>query len=261
MTGKREDQSTGTLGKAVAVLDAIASSPEPLRFKDLAGRIDQPRGTLHRQISNLIGEGLVFVNADQSYSLGTRLLKFASLSWSKNRFRNIAEPHLHALHDRTGETVHLGILQGVEVIYLDKVESRQAVRMHSQIGNASPAYCTGVGKAALSALADEDLRAIAERISYVRHTPNTIANASGLLKEIATVRKEGIAYDREEHEPGIKCVAAPIASANRHLAAGISVTGPAYRVKDSELRKWAPLVRSAAHDIEEDLRMRLGPRS
>lgn len=261
MSGKREDQSTGTLGKAVAVLDAIASSPEPLRFKDLAGLIDQPRGTLHRQISNLIGEGLVHVNADQSYSLGTRLLKFASLSWSKNRFRNIAEPHLRVLHDQTGETVHLGILQGTEVIYLDKVESRQAVRMHSQIGNASPAYCTGVGKAALSVLADEDLQAIAERISYVRYTPHTIAGASKLLEEISTIRREGVAYDREEHESGIKCVAAPITSADRRLAAGISVTGPAYRVKDGELRKWAPLVRSTARDIEEDLRMHLGPRS
>ena len=146
--------STGTLGKAMAVLDIVAASPFPPRFTDILRQSDQPRGTLHRQLSNLVEEGLLNQRRDTSYELGYKLLKFASRAWAGSEFRLIAEPHLRNLHELTGETVHLGVLRDNQVIYLDKVEGKQAVRMYSQIGNASPVYCTGVGKAALSAMAE-----------------------------------------------------------------------------------------------------------
>jgi IclR family transcriptional regulator, acetate operon repressor len=258
--GSGDGQDTGTLGKAVSVLDVVAEAQRPLRFKDLVELIDQPRGTLHRQISNLIAEGLLAQRADHCYELGPRLLKLASRAWSDNQFRRIAEPHLAALHDATGETVHLGILSGVEIIYLDKVESRSAVRMHSQIGKASPVYCTGVGKAALSRLPADRLDAVARRISFKRFTPSTITTPEELVAEIARIAAEGVSYDREEHEAGIGCVAASIASPDGALIAGISVTAPTYRIPMETLRGWAPLVRQAADRITDDISMRLGPR-
>ena len=161
----------------MAVLEIVAASDEPMRFTDILRRSDQPRGTLHRQLSNLIEEGLLAVNRDHSYSLGIRLLKFASKAWAGNEFRTIAEPHLRRLHEQTGETVHLGVLRGLDVIYLDKVESRQAVRMYSQIGNASPVYCTGVGKAALSCLPQAELDRLLPRIVFHRYTEHTLMSS------------------------------------------------------------------------------------
>ncbi|MCR9122198.1 MAG: IclR family transcriptional regulator [Phyllobacteriaceae bacterium] len=257
----RTSPDTGTLGKAVAVLDVVAQAERPMRFRDLREVIGQPPGTLHRQVSNLISEGLLQVNPDQSYGLGLRLLQFAARAWSGNRFREIAEPHLAALHDKTGETVHLGVLSDLEVIYLDKVESRQAVRMHSQIGNASPCYCTGVGKAALSALPTEDVEARAARIDFHRHTEHTLADAAALGAELADIRAAGIAYDREEHETGIHCVAAPIWSHDRSFVGGISVTAPSYRIAMAQLEHWADDVRAAAAAINADIEIRLGPRA
>lgn len=257
----KAEPGTGTLGKAVAVLDIVASAEGPLRFTDILGRSDQPRGTLHRQISNLVEEGLLTLNRDHSYSLGLRLLQFASRAWSGNQFRAIAEPHLHRLHEATGETVHLGVLNETEVIYLDKVEGRQTVRMYSQIGNASPVYCTGVGKAALSVLADDQVRAIAARISFRQYTANTLTSADKLVDEVRRIRLCGTAYDREEHEPGIRCVAAPIFSADRSFLAGVSVTAPAFRVSEAVLEGWAGDVRETAHSIIEDMKARLGPRA
>jgi len=260
-TGGRADAGTGTLGKAIAVLDTVARADRPMRFRDLRDAVGQPPGTLHRQVSNLISEGLLQVNPDQSYGLGLRLLQFAARAWSGNRFREIAEPHLTALHDKTGETVHLGVLQDLEVIYLDKVESRQAVRMHSQIGNASPCYCTGVGKAALAALPPAEARARIARIGFVRHTDNTITDAAALEAEVARIRTSGIAYDREEHEPGIHCVAAPLWSHDRSFAAGISVTAPSYRIPLEQLARWEDEVRAAAQAIITDIEIKLGPRA
>ena len=257
----QHDAGTGTLGKAVAVLDAVAQADKPMRFRDLRDAVAQPAGTLHRQVSNLISEGLLQVNPDQSYGLGMRLLQFAAHAWSGNRFREIAEPHLAALHAKTGETVHLGVLNDLEVIYLDKVESRQAVRMHSQIGNASPCYCTGVGKAALAALQPEQAHERIARIAFRRHTEHTITSAEALEAEISRIRLEGVAYDREEHEAGIHCVAAPLWSHDRSFAGGISVTAPSYRIAMTQLAEWEGDVRATAAAIIKDIEIRLGPRA
>lgn len=257
----RAPRDTGTLGKAMDVLEVIAASPEPMRFTDLLARINQPRGTLHRQIRNLIDEGLLSVNRDQTYELGLRLLRFAAKAWSRNRFREIAEPIIRNLHEATGETVHLGILSGAEVVYIDKVESRQTVRMHSQIGNASPTYCTGVGKAALSTLDDAQVRNLLAKVVFKKHTPSTLKDMDALIGELHDIRRDGISYDREEHEPGIHCVAAPVYSRDGHLAAGLSVTAPVFRVPMTQLREWSGLVRETARQLSEEVNARLSPRS
>jgi len=254
-------RDTGTLGKAMAVLEIVASSEQPPRFTDILRESDHPRGTLHRQLSNLVEEGLLIARPDQSYELGLKLLTFASRSWAGSEFRTIAEPHLRELQSTTGETVHLAVLRGVQVIYLDKFESSQGLRLHSQIGNASPAYCTGVGKAALSLL---DPKTLSERVAamkFKQFTEHTLRTAKALRAEIIEIRADGVAYDREEHEPGIHCVAAPIHSAPRALYAGISITGPSFRVSRAQLEGWATIVRETAEAIMTDLDTRFGPRA
>jgi IclR family transcriptional regulator, acetate operon repressor len=258
-TANETGAGTGTLGKAMDVLETVALADRPMRFTDVLAVTDQPRGTLHRQLSHLLQEGLLELRPDHAYVPGLRLLKLASASWARNEFRAVAAPFLDALHRETGETVHLGVLRGREIIYLDKVESRQAVRMNSQVGNASPAYCTGVGKAALSVLDSEALEAVLSVTEFRRFTPQTITGRSELLAELVQIRQSGIAFDREEHEPGIRCVAAPVFDAGRSLVAGVSVTGPAYRVGQTELDDWAPRVRQAAGAIMAELAARLGP--
>lgn len=252
---------TGTLGKAMEVLNIVADAPAPLRFTEILARSDQPRGTLHRQLTNLLEEGLLTVNRDHSYELGLRLLSLASKAWAGNQFRIIAEPHLNRLQEQTGETVHLGVLKGTEVIYLDKVEGNQSVRMYSQIGNASPAFCTGVGKAALSCLSDDVLDALIEEMPFRRYTDHTLDTPEALRRDIEIIRQEGNAYDREEHEVGIRCVAAPLHSRDRKFVAGISVTGPAYRITEETLQGWAGLVSQTAQSIMDDMNTRLGPRA
>lgn len=254
-------RDSGTLGKAMDVLGVIAHSEVPLRFTDLLALVDQPRGTLHRQITNLIDEGLVSVRSDQTYELGLRMLSLASKSWSRNQFRDIAGPVIRKLHEQTGETIHLGVLRGAEVIYLDKVESRQAVRMYSQIGNASPAYCTGVGKAALSTKTNDKVRGLLADVTFTAFTPGTLTSIESLLIELNQIRNDGYGFDREEHEPGIHCIAAPVASKDGRLIAGISITAPAFRVPMAQLEAWAELVCAAARALNEEVDARLSPRA
>ncbi|MET0749219.1 MAG: IclR family transcriptional regulator [Rhizobium sp.] len=251
---------TGTLGKVMALLDIIALSETPMRFTDILDVADQPRGTLHRQLTHMIREGLLEMDRDGRYRPGIRLLTFAARSWASSDLRRVAEPHLGLLHEQTGETVHLGVLHDLQVIYLDKVEGRQSVRMYSHIGNAAPAYCTGVGKAALSTLDDASLEAAAARTKFCVFTRHTHRSAESLLADIGTIRARGYALDSEEHEEGICCVAAPIPSGGTRAPSGVSVTGPAYRVTAQRLIEWAPLVRATAAAIAADAASRLGPR-
>ena len=152
------------------------------------------------------------------------------------------------------------MLKDTEIIYLDKVESRQAVRMASQIGRASPAYCTGVGKAALAALPQPRLDALLDVTVLRPFTPHTIVERQALEAEIAAIRRAGHAIDREEHEAGIRCVAAAIFDQERTFIGGVSVTGPAYRVGEEALLDWAPLVRATANAVMEEIAARLGPK-
>lgn len=255
----RHNSGTGTLGKVLSVLETVVTADRPLRFSDILAVSGQPRGTLHRQLSHLVEEGLLTQGRDLCYEPGLRLLKFAYRSWSKNQFRTVAEPHLQKLHEQTGETVHLGVLHGLEIIYVDKVESRQTVRMESQIGNASPVYCTGLGKAALCVLAPDRLDEMLEKLTFHRFTANTHISAHALKRDLDEARLRGYAFDREEHETDIRCVAAPIHVVGFDLVGGISVTGPAYRVTMAQLEIWGYAVCQAAKAISEDVEIRLGP--
>jgi DNA-binding IclR family transcriptional regulator len=133
--------------------------------------------------------------------------------------------------------------------------------MYSQVGNASPAYCTGVGKAALSALPEQQLDQTLRNMRFQRFTDHTITTVSALRSELDAIRDSGVARDREEHEPGIRCIAAPIHSIDRSFVGGISVTGPAFRVPEDMLTRWEPLVSAAAKSINGELGARLGPRT
>lgn len=253
------DIETGTLGKAVSLLELVVMSDEPLRFVDILQRSGQPRGTLHRQLSHLLAEGLLEQNADNSYVAGVRILKFAAQAWSRNDLRSIAAPHLRALQELTEESVHLGVLRGMEITYLDKVDGKQAVRMYSQIGRTSPVHCTGVGKAALSLLSEAELAETIAKITFNLFTPNTISTADRLFREVQTIREKGFGYDLEEHEVGIQCVAAPIVMTGYRVFAAISVTGPAYRLRRDILEQWSPVVREVSARISGELRHRLPP--
>lgn len=250
-------KETGTLGKAIAVLDLVARSPSPMRFSDLLAETGEPRGTLHRRLKHMLDEGLLEIGRDGRYRLGLRIMHFASLAWARNEIRTIARPHLEALQEKVGETVHFGVLTGVEIAYLDKVEARQNVRMHSHVGAVSPAYCTGIGKAALAMLDDQVLAGLLPNISFRQYTPTTVRDSDELRTALLNVRQQGVAYDLEEHEPGICCIAVGIAAGDK--ACGISITAPAYRADRQRLDSWRADLAEAARRIGFELTARLGP--
>ncbi|MEO0487786.1 MAG: IclR family transcriptional regulator [Pseudomonadota bacterium] len=245
--------SSGTVGKALEVLDRVAMAGRPIRFAELLATSPYPKATLYRFVQTLTYEGMLTYDPDrQTYALGVRLVRLAHAAWSTSSLAPMARQHLEKLSDRAGETVHLAQLDHAQVLYVDKVNAHEPIPMFSQAGKVGPAYCTGVGKAMLAHLPETTLEDVIEQQSFHRFTPGTLTSAAALRKELHEIRDRGYGYDREEHEPGIICVAMPILTGRGRMLGALSVTSSTTRTTLTELAKHVPALRLAATSIAEE---------
>lgn len=243
----------GTVGKACDVLDLVAGFGRPVRFTELLEKSEFPKATLYRFLQTLTSQGMLAYDLDrQTYSLGVRLVRLAHVAWQQSSLAPVARPHVDALSREIGETVHLAQLDNAQVLYVDKRNAAEPIEMYSQAGKVGPAYCTGVGKAMLAFLAEPELQRVLLQQSFHRFTDNTLTTAEQLCTELAAIRARGFAFDEEEHEPGIICIAMPILSTASRVHGALSVTTSTSRKSIEELSGLAPALSRAARAISED---------
>jgi len=242
----------GTIGKALEVLDLVAQAERPVRFSELLALSPHPKATLYRLVQTLTNLGMLRYDVDrQTYAPGLRLVSLAHAAWRQSSLAPIARPHIDRLSEALGETVHLAQLDAGQVLYVDKRNATDPIEMFSQAGKVGPGYCTGVGKAMLAFLGRDALEAALSQQAWFAHTANTHTNRDSLTAELKDVRAAGVAYDREEHEPGIICVAAPILSETGRPIGALSVTTSTARKSLADLAELAPHLTSTARDIAQ----------
>jgi DNA-binding IclR family transcriptional regulator len=239
-------KGAAALGKAMQVLDLVAHAAAPPSFAELAQASGLPRATLHRLLGAWIALEMVASTTDRRYRPGIHLLTLARHTWERLDVRSAAQAPMRHLNAATGETVQLAVLSGDAIVWVDKLESVNPLRLHSAIGGRGPVHCTAVGKAMLAFLDPVAQRALLWRLDLVRHTPHTLTSRTRLTAELDDVRRAVVAFDREEHREGIHCVASPVLDHQGRVAGAISVTAPVSRVDARALRGFAPLVREAA---------------
>lgn len=240
----------GTVGKALAVLDMVAAAGKPVRFSDLLADSAYPKATLYRFVQTLTHQGMLSHDPDRgTYALGVRLVRLAHAAWQQSSLAPLARPYLDDLAAQTGETIHLAQLDMGQVLYVDKRNAARPVEMFSSAGKVGPAYCTGVGKAMLAWLPDDALRAVLARQSFHRFTPHTLASPEALIADLHAIRSRGHAFDREEHEPGIICVALPILTRAGRVIGAISLTSTTQRTTLTALEAHADRIRQTAARI------------
>lgn len=250
----------GPVTKALILLDAFADAREPLRFSDLKDRLPFPKATLHRMLKGLVDERMLTHNEVYgTYQLGPRLIRLAHAAWSQGSLVDAARPVLDALHRELGKTIHLAQLDDGQVLYLDKRVGNRGLAMFSRAGKVGPAYCTGIGKAMMAFLPPEPLDNCLVRQSFGRYTATTLTTREGLLRELDAIRGRGHAFDREEHEPGIVCIAVPILAPDGGVFGGLSATNPGTIDDIMQLEALAPILKKAASDIAADAAMRMAP--
>jgi DNA-binding IclR family transcriptional regulator len=250
-----------TLDRALGALLQIGESgSRGLTLAECSASLGYSKPTVHRILRTLASRGFLRVDRERGlYTLGVANLRLGMTFLEQLDLRNEALPILRELGERTGETVHLGVLDGSDVVYIEKVESTHAVRMFSQIGRTTPAYSTGVGKAILAQLPPEEVaQVLPERLEA--RTSATITDRAALLGHLVEVRRRGYSTDEVENEEGIRCVGAPVFDHTGIVCAGISVAGPATRVTSERTPELGRLVQTAALSISRRIGYRLDAR-
>lgn len=245
------------LVKGIAALNAIAAAPAGLGLVDIARAADLPKPTAHRLIATLVDAELVRSLGNGRYALGNRCLALGQSFLESVDMRVEAVPEMRALVTTTGETCHLGILSGHQIVYIEKLDSPHAVRMYSRVGATNPAATTSLGKAIL-AYSDDDVLDAVFAVPIPQRTPATVTDPAEARRRLADVRRRGYAIDDIENEDGIRCVAAPILDHSGAPAGALSISGPAQRVTRDRLDQLGAAVRGTASAVSRRLGYR-GP--
>ncbi|MBW0089722.1 IclR family transcriptional regulator [Pseudonocardia sp. KRD-184] len=236
------------LGRTMTLLGAFRPGDAELTLAELCRRTGIPKGTAHRLLAELV-EWQIVERTERGVRLGMRLFELGQLAPLQRGLREAAAPFLADLFEATRETVHLAVLDGVEVVYVHKLTGTRGPQVPSRLGGRMPAHCTGVGKALL-AFSPPDRLAAVVAAGLERRTPRTVI-APGLLDaELARIRERGVAVEHEESTVGIACVAAPVLDGDGLAVAALSITGWAHRLDTGRV---APAVRTAALGLSRAL--------
>ena len=251
--GAQGGSGDGTVGKALDVLDRVASFGRPVRFAELLDEAPYPKATLYRFVQTLTNQGMLAFDPDrQTYAPGIRLVRLAHAAWAQSSLAPIARDHLDRLSAELGETVHLAQLDHAQVLYVHKRNAARPIEMFSDAGKIGPAYCTGVGKTMLAHLDRAARDAAIAQQSFHAFTPATLTSPEMLTRELRVIRAVGYGFDREEHEPGIICVAVPILGPDARVLGGLSVTSSTRRTDLAGLEQLVPDLQDTAAAIATD---------
>jgi IclR family transcriptional regulator, acetate operon repressor len=240
------------VGRAALLLDCLAAGDSP-GISELARRSGLAKTTVFRLVRELAACGLVEITP-AGVRLGMRLFELGNSVPRQRSLKEAALPFMRDLHEATRETVHLAVLDGAEVVYIEITHGAHAPRLPSRVGGRMPAHATGVGKAILAFSPPEVAAALIDA-GLERRTARTIVAPGALRRELARIRESGVSFDREESGPGIVCAASPVFGAGGMAVAALSLTGWSSRL---DLARVAPAVRTAALALSRQLGSALG---
>ncbi len=243
---RKLDQSAASV-RAFAVLDALARDDGPVTLVELAERVALPKPTVHRLLAQLEAAQLVVREPEaRRFAVGPRLSRLALHVLTNSTHRGARHAILQGLVDELGETCNLTMLDGAQIVYLDRVETPSPLRVNLQPGSRVPLHCTASGKLLLGLLPAARRARLVAQMRLDRHTANTLASRAALDEELKRVRREKLGTDAEEFVTGLVCVAVPILAQDGHAIAAVAVQAPAARMPLQRALEHAPRLRTAA---------------
>ncbi len=234
--------------RTFTILEKLSIVPDS-NMEELVRATGLAKPTVYRFLLTLRELGYVRRGEGDRWYLTMKLFGMGSRALDHIDLPVVSRPIARNLSSELGETVHLGILDEDEVLYVLKIESRYTIRMYSRVGKKIPLYCSAMGKILLAHLDAENQAALLSKLKLVPFTSNTIRNQKALVAELEAVKRDGMAMDLEEHEQGITCMAAPIRDSSGAVVAAMSASWPVFRfVQDNKL-DYRQKIMAAAHEI------------
>jgi len=235
------------------LIEALARTESPRGVTELGAELGLAKSTVHKLLQTLLRRGYVVQDPTSGrYRLGLKFLDLGGVVQGGLSIRTVAHPHLQALMESTNETVQLGVLEGHEVVYADKIECAQTIRMYSRVGRRSPLHCTALGKVLLADQPESTLREFLNA-RLERYAPRTITTSRALRAALQEVREKGYAFDDEEFEEGLRCLAAPARDYKGAVVASLGIAGPAARFEPARRPELIKRLIDAAEAVSRDL--------
>ena len=233
--------SAPALERALAILELIAASRAGLSLREIAAALRLPKSSVHCLLVTLERRSYLHRNErTNKYLFGTKLFSLANLALSGLELREVAAPLLRGLTERTSLTVHLAILEHHEAVVIDKVEPPGMFKLATWLGKRMDVHCTGVGKALIAYLPEDELDRVVREGGLPRHNDNTIVSFRKLKEQLAAIRRQGYSADDEEDELGLRCIGAPVFDHASKVTAAISISGTTSQVREDN---WPLLAR------------------
>ncbi len=245
----REAAGVRVLHKTLDILETIKDAPGGLRLSDLARAVELPKATVYRILITLEGRGFLDRGGDGSYRVARKMFDLQQPFPIEQLLNREAQPLMEQLAQTCKETVNLGIIDAGEVVVINTVESPQALRMSSKIGNRRYLHSTAIGKVMLAALSDKEAQRLIRLKGLPRLTPHTLVTKTALQIELRRVRERGYAVDNQENEMDGRCVGAPVFGPDGRAVAALSISGPVFRMDSARTRALVPMLKETCTAI------------
>lgn len=240
--------------RTIEVIKVMSCVKDGISLTQLSKSVDLHKATISRILKTLKLKGLVEQNPENlKYSLGTGFLEISLNYLESMDLRKIALPYMRVLQEKTGETVNLAILDNFEVIYIERIDSKQDLRHSISVGKRAPAYCTSLGK---SILAFSDPKFVHQKLHQThleKLTDSTVVDPEKIIETLNEVRKNGFAFDDKEHQKHIRCTGSPIFKSDGKVIGAISISGPEMRMDLETIERFSEYVKSTASLISAEL--------
>lgn len=239
-------------GRALDVLAAVSARPEGMTFTELQAELELPKSSLHDVIEVLAGKRFVEIDHESHrVTLAVRSWEVGARYFSQHDLVAEARPIMQGVVSELNETVQLAILDGLDNVYLAKIDCSHPVRLQSEVGKRLPAHATGLGKVLLASREEAELRAKLEAQSLPRFTTSTVTDVEVLLRHLESIRAAGFAVDDQEYTLGLRCVAVPIYDHRGRATAALSASVPMMRAHLTPLWQALRLIAEASIRISE----------
>lgn len=248
-----------SLERGLAILSAFGSDRSTIGVSELSRELGLSRSTTHRYIATLTSLGYLQQDAEtKRYRLGPRVLDLGFAAINSMDIREISVPHLQALSDATGFTVNMAILDGADVVYIERCRTSRSgqreIDLNLHVGSRLPAYCTAMGKALLAFVSEGRFEEILDQSDLVARGPNTITDRAALRAEMERVRTTGVAVNNEELAYGLRSIAAPIRSRSGEVVAALNLAVHRSMVSiDDLIERYGPAVKRTAETISAEI--------
>ncbi|TNM38497.1 IclR family transcriptional regulator [Nocardioides albidus] len=238
-----------SIERAFGLLETMADAGGMMGLSQLAAASGLPLPTIHRLVRTLVDLGYLRQEPSRQYVLGPKLIRLGESS--SHMLSTWARPHLARLVDELGESANLAMLDGDQIVYVAQAQSRQSMRMFTEVGRRVSPHCTAVGKAIMAHMEPQQVRDLLRRTGMPRHTSTTITEPDAFLAQLDWAAEHGYALDEGEQEEGVRCVAVTVPGFASRLA--ISVSGPTGRMSDELIDRAVPLLTDAGKQLADDL--------